>query len=357
MTEQTAQGAPRFALKLGSTQLDNTQLRHIASISFTESMDKLDALSIQFAVPTVNRDEVFEHIDIGNTFELELGYAGAGTTRMGYGDITEVSHSISPSAPWTITLTGLDGLQRLKGKAETKVWEENHADIVRSIAGTHSMGTTNVSDVESSPEQTFQDNLTDAVFLRRLATEHHYFVRVIETELHFSRLSLESVTTPIEVEWNKEVESLSLRGSVNGLINNVQVKGSDYTASNPVVEAELSADELTPTITDGEMGASIVEEHFGTRDHEIDNAHHNQTSDADTRARREMEKRADKFLSGSMTVLGKPEASSGAKIEIKGLEWPFTGPYLITQTTHTLTPGVGYRTKIDFKSNCWPPKT
>ena len=70
-----------------------------------------------------------------------------------------------------------------------------------------------------------------------------------------------------------------------------------------------------------------------------------------------MEKRADKFLTGSMTVLGKPEAQSGAKIEIEGLKWPLTGPFLITQTTHSLDPGVGYRTKIDFKANCWPPKS
>lgn len=355
MTDQIAKGAPTFALKLGDTQLDNTQLRHISSVSFTESMDKLDALTIQFAVPTVNQDEVFQHIDIGNTFELELGYAGAGTTRMGYGDITEVSHSISPSAPWTITLTGLDGLQRLKGKAVTKVWEEDHASIVRSIAGTHSLGTTNVSDVESSPEETFQDNVTDAVFLRRLATEHHYFVRVIDTELHFGRLSLESVTTPVEVEWNKEVENLSLRGSINGLVNTVQIKGANYTASNPAIEAEFPAGDLTPTIEGGEMGTTIVSRHFGEREHLVDNSNQNQSSDADTRARREMESRADKFLTGSMTVLGKPDAVSGAKIEIKGLKWPFTGPYLITQTTHTLTPGVGYRTKIAFKSNCWPP--
>lgn len=355
MTEQVQQGAPRFALKLGGTQLDNTQLRHISSISFSESMDKLDALSIQFAVPTVNQNEVFDHIGIGNTFEIELGYAGAGTTRMGYGDITEVSHTISPSAPWSITLTGLDALHRLKGNAQTKVWEDTHSDIVRAIAGEHSMGTTNVSDVESSPEQTFQDNLTDAVFLRRLATEHHYFVRVIDTELHFGRLSLESVTTPLEVEWNKEIENLSLRGSINGLVNTVQIKGSNYTASNPAIEAEYAASELTPTIERGQLGTDIVAEHFGDREHLVDNARRNQSSDADTRARREMESRADKFLTGSMSVLGKPDAVSGAKIEIKGLKWPFTGPYLITQTTHTLTPGVGYRTKIDFKSNCWPP--
>lgn len=357
MTDQVQKGAAHFGLTLSGTELDNTQLRYINSISFTESMDKLDALTVVFAVPTVDQDKVFDLIDLGGTFEVELGYSGAGATRLGYGDILEVSHSISPSAPWSITLTGLDGLHRLKGKAETKVWEDDHAAIVRSIAGENSLGTTDVSDVESSPAETFQDNQTDAVFLRRLATEHHYFVRVVKDELAFGRLAIESVTTPITVEWNKEVESLSLRASLNGMVSTVNVKGHDYNAANPEVDGVFQHGDIEATAPGGETGPAIWDAKFGTREHEIDNASRNQTSDAETRAKREMEKRADKFLTGSMTVLGKPEAQSGAKIEIEGLKWPLTGPFLITQTTHSLDPGVGYRTKIDFKANCWPPKS
>ncbi len=358
MTDQVQKGAARFGLTLGSTELDNTQLRHINSISFTESMDKLDALSVVFAVPTVDQDKVFDLIDLGNTFEVELGYPGAGTTRMGYGDIMEVSHSISPSSPWSITLTGLDGLHRLKGKAETKMWEEEHGSIIESIASTHSLGITNVSAVDGSDEETFQDNQTDAVFLRRLATEHHYYVRVVKDELHFGRLGVEEVTETIKVDWNKEVESLSLRGSLNGLISSAKATGRDYKASSTQeVIGSFDSTDIQATAEGGQLGVDIWNEKFGTREVEVDNSRRNQSSAANERARREVEDRADKFLSGSMTILGKPEAQSGEKIEIDGLKWPFTGPFLITQTTHTLDPGVGYRTKIDFRANCWPPKT
>ena len=46
----------------------------------------------------------------------------------------------------------------------------------------------------------------------------------------------------------------------------------------------------------------------------------------------------------------------GGKVEIKGLPWPFSGTFNIKQTKHTLEPGVGYRTTIDFFDASLPSK-
>lgn len=346
----TEVGAPHFTLKLGGEELTQDHLRNIISIEFVEAVDKLDALNVQFAVPTVDRDNVLRWAELGLEFELAIGYAGSGNLREGWGDITEISHAISPSAPQTITLTGLDALHRLKGKSQSKVWEVSHSDIVTSIAGEHDL-TAVVDGVEGSPTHTLQDNQTDAVFLRHLAKEHNYNVRVINQDLRFSRATQAYEPDTITVNWNRDVENIQLRASINDLVSTVKVKGRNY-AQNEDIAAEANA--VLENISGGELGIDIVSGVFGEREHLIDHARRNQTSSADERAARELEERAQKFLTGSITVLGKPEAMSGAKIEVDAITYPFMGPFLITQTTHTLEPGVGYRTKIDFCSNSWP---
>ena len=344
-------GAPKFACWLDGVELDETNLRHVVSVEFTEAQEKLDALTIQFAVPTVGREAVTGIAKLGAEFDVEIGYTGQGSTMTGSGDIVEISHNISPSAPWTISLTGLDGLNRLKGEAQSKVWEVTHADIVNQLASDAGL-TAVVDDVESSPTHTLQDNLDNAVFLRQLARDHNYFVRVFDGELIFSRLSLAFEDEAVTVNWNQDVESIQLRASINDLVTNVGVKGRNYTEDSEVPGTGVIGD--LESISGGQMGAQIVLDTFGERQHLIDNAARNQTSSADERAVREMQERAEKFLTGSITILGNPAARSGSLINVDGMHYPFQGPFLITQTTHTLEPGVGYRTKIDFQSNSFP---
>ncbi len=352
----TEQGAARFKVSIDGIELVDEELRHVTSIEFTEAMDKLDALSMRLAVPTVEKWWVTALCNLGATFDIELGYSSDTALQKGSGDITEISWNQSPSAPQAISLTGLDGLHRLKGKAQSKVWDVGHNTIAEEIAGEHGM-TPVVEGVDSSPTHTFQDNETDAVFLRNLAKDHHYFVRVQkneagEFELRFGRLSLAYQPDTVTVTWGKDVESLQIRASINDLVTTTKVKGRNYS-QNQDVEAECA--EVT-NISGGQTGVEIVQDVFGEQEHLIDHARRNQSSSATDRASSEMQERAQKFLKGNLTCIGRPEAVSGGMIEIEGLPWPYMGPFLITQTTHTLEPGVGYRTKIDFVSDSFPPE-
>ncbi len=347
----TEAGAPKFALTLDGYTLGDEELRHVVSIEFVEALEKLDALTIQFAVPTVDKWLVTELAEVGIPFQVELGYASS-TTRKGFGDITEVSHSVSPASPWTISLTGLDGLNRLKGKPRSKVWEVSHNQIVESIASEHGL-TPNVEGVSGSAEHTFQSNVDDAIFLKQLARDHNYFVRAEDDVLRFGRRSIPYEDT-VTLTWGRDLEDVKVRASINDLKTVVRVKGRNY-AQNQDVAAEAATGDLE-NISGGELGVDIADATFGEREHLIDHARRNQSSSATDKAAAQMQDISEKFISGSLTCLGRPEACSGGLVQIEGLPWPFMGPFLITQATHTLEPGVGYRTKLDFLSNSYPPE-
>lgn len=347
----TEVGAPKFALTLDGWTLGDEELRHVVSIEFVEALEKLDALTVQFAVPTVDKWLVTDIAQVGIPFEVELGYASS-ATRKGFGDITEVSYGVSPSAPQTISLTGLDGLNRLKGKPRSKVWEVAHNQIVESIAGEHGL-TPNVEGVDGSSEHTFQSNVDDAIFLKQLARDHNYFVRVEDDVLRFGRRSIAYEST-VTLTWGRDLEDVKIRASINDLKTVVKVKGRNYSQDQSV-QAEAAATNLE-NISGGELGVDIAAATFGEREHLLDHARRNQSSNATDKATAEMQDISEKFISGSLTTLGRPEACSGGLVQIEGLPWPFMGPFLVTQATHTLEPGVGYRTKLDFLSNSYPPE-
>ena len=307
----TEVGAPKFALTLDGRTLGDEELRHVVSIEFVEALEKLDALTLQFAVPTVDKWLVTDIAHVGIPFEVELGYASS-TTRKGFGDITEISHAVSPSAPQTISMTGLDGLNRLKGKPRSKVWEVSHNQIVESIASEHGL-TPNVEGVEGSSEHTFQSNVDDAIFLKQLARDHNYFVRVEDDVLRFGRRSIAYEST-VTLTWGRDLEDVKLRASINDLKTVVKVKGRNYS-QNQAVQAESAATDLE-NISGGELGIDIAEATFGEREHLLDHARRNQSSNATDKAKAEMQDISEKFISGSLTTLGRPEACSGGLVQI-----------------------------------------
>ena len=90
-------GAPTFELLLDKTTYSINLLKHLISLEFVESLDELDALTVQFAVPE-RSSEVMNLARHGVRFEARLGYGDA-KIRQIEGDIVEVSYSRTDQTP------------------------------------------------------------------------------------------------------------------------------------------------------------------------------------------------------------------------------------------------------------------
>ncbi len=344
-------GAPSFEITLGGKSLTGSTLKYLLSAEFKESINAIDSLTIKMVVPE-DPSEVVDLAKPGTAFIIKLGQGSS--QREVHGSIVEVSHARSTSAPWVITLQGLDKFHELKKKRARKVRKGSDDAAIKEIAGECGL-TPEVEAVDPTGDYSLQLNEDYGSYLLRIAQEHDYLVRIEEGKtLRFARRSTAYQASSVTLKWGEQIESISLRYSLNGVVTGVKVKGYDYTKSE-WVSGEAKASDLQ-CISGGDTGADLAEAEYGAMVQEIDNSKVNSTSKAKGLAKSTLQQAANSFLSGTVQCTGIPDAISGAKLTIEGAGWPLSGDFVIRETTHTLDPQSGYRTTISFYSDSLPPE-
>ena len=349
---------PFFELRLNGRSLQLTSLKYLLSVELKESQSDLDALTVQLAVPE-RAGEVLALAEPGSTFEVILGYGNV-PIRSVFGDIIEISHSRSTSAPWVMSLQGVDCLHRLKDKQCATPWTGTHSQIVANIAAEVGLPA-EVQDVPTTGGIAVQMEEDYATFLSRLAKVNNYFIRIEKASpldsqptLRFGRRSLFSANKPLTLTWGREIEKVDLKYSLEGMVSEVAVQGRNY-AKDEDFSGKVGTSALR-RISGGDTGPEMAARAFGATSFTVDNSPEAEQNDASSRATAELQERAEKFLTGSIDCIGLPEARSGAELIILGAAWPFSGKFLIEETTHSFDPGSGYHTSISFYSDSLPPR-
>lgn len=344
--------ASTIKLKIDGSPLSPDVAKYLSSIEYVESFDALDMLIVQFTVPEGNDAPKVMAIaeKIGKKFDLEL--ISGGKTRKGKGDILEISHSLGFCRPWTITLRGFESLHRVRKQPITKLWKVSHSKIAQSIAGNHGLSG-DAQGVSDAPPFTLQAGVDDAVFLKRLAKLHNYYVNVEDGKLKFGRRNT-PWAADVELTLGKEIDGFNLTATLYDIVTQVDVLGRDYTKPE-IIKGKSTASDLKK-ISGGDTGAALFKKAFGDRKILLHHAQLQNTSSANELAKAELLERGQKFIFGQVDCGPVPQATSGGKLKIKGAHWPLTGPYLIRQTRHILEAGSGYRTIIEFVSDSYPSK-
>lgn len=345
-------GAPSFEITLGGKSLTGSSLKYLLSAELKESLNAIDSLTVKLVVPE-DPSEVIDLASPGTEFVVKLGQGDS--QREVYGSIVEISHARSTGTPWVVTLQGLDKFHELKKKRARKVRKGSDDAVIKEIA-TECGLKAEVESVDPTGDYSLQLNEDYGSYLIRIATENDYLVRVEGGDtLRFARRTTAYQSDSVTLTWGEDIESISLRYSLNDVVTGVKVKGHDY-AKDEWVEGEAKATDLQ-CISGGDTGADLAKDEYGDLIHEIDNSKMNSTSKAKALAKAELQKKANSFLTGSVQCTGIPDAVSGAKLTIEGAGWPLSGDFVIKETTHTLEPGSGYRTTISFYSDSLPPET
>ena len=337
-----------FTISIKDQELSDELRAFVVSISVCESIDELDALAVEFRVPvgaaaTKLLKLAVPGVTMAITFETDAGKLECA------GDVMEVVHR-SSGGGWLITLYGLERLHRLrKMTAVPKVWKGSHAKIVKSIAQAGGM-TAKAEGVDDTAAFTLQFHSDDAAFLKHLAWQHNYFLRVEGSVLRFGRRSTTSGKT-VKLKVGAEVDRYEIRSSLYDVATEVQTYGHDYM-QNKAVKGKAAKAKLT-NISGGDTGAKLAAKAFGGRDVVLASLPITTTTAANAIAAAELQRRGDTFVRGQLRCEGRPDARSGKKLQVEAAPWPLTGPFVIRQSRHVYDID-GYTTDIEFYSDSLP---
>lgn len=344
------QGVSYFKIKLNGAEITPAEAKNILHVEIREALHQLDSFTARFVV-TDESIGICKKAMPGVPFEAEIGYESGEACKL-KGDLVEAQHRRGVGAPWTITLYGLDQFHRARDQQHTKVVEGTVEDAVKQMAsnGGYSPKT---EAVQATGSHVLHLNNPVAATLQAYARDLDYFVRVEEgTTLRFGRHSKAYQSKAVTVTWGEDVEDISLRASLEGIVTEVTAKGYDYVKAE-WVEGK-GADSKLGKISGSSTGVSLVKKNFGAVKYLLDNQPISKPSGLKERAEGELLRRAENFVSGKLVCVGTPDAKSGAKLKVEKAGWPLAADFLIKETAHTYEPGAGYKTTIHFYSDSLP---
>lgn len=340
-------GAYKLALSLDGKALAADVMAYVTAARFIDSMDELDALTVRFDVPYgPDADSILALAKPGLPYELTITTADGELTATG--DVMEASLRFRGSEGWSVTLQGLEGLHRLRGAQTPKVWTGAPNTFLSDIASRHGL-TATAEGVDGNQPLTLQADEDDATFVKRIARDLNYYVRVQEKKLLFGRRHV-AKGTKIKVDL-AATHSVDLDVSLYDIVSKVTVVADDPTKSE-LVTADADAAKLKK-ISGGDDGPKLAKAAFKDRNVVIHNANCTVASLATALATAHMQRAAENLVRGTVRCDATPTALSGQLVEIENAPWPATGPFLICETRHIVEDRV-YRTEIDFLSDTLP---
>jgi len=356
--------APAFKVQVNGRRLAADVSKNILDLSVTHELDTTDLFSLNLANPYPEmrwtHTEDAKLFNEGNGIKIELGYVDD-MQMMLDGEITRISPSFPESGTPTVRIEGHSRLHRLQGSRNTRTFQNvTDKQIVEKIAQDLQL-TPQVENTETQHPYVIQYNQTDLDFLKERAQYIHFEVRVEGKNLIFRRAKADQGKNYTLV-WGNPSKGFSPAQSVLPLrsftptlntlrqVNQVIVRGYDPKNKKEIIGKAGAGDEET-TMGGAQTGPQVANSAFGGSKEEVrvDSPIASQ-AEADQRARSLYNQRALELVTGSGATIGLPDLRAGRVIELDGLGPRFSGPYYVTQATHSIG-GAGYLTTFLAKRN------
>ncbi|WP_168209118.1 VgrG-related protein [Agromyces intestinalis] len=247
---------------------------------------------------------------------------------------------------------GLDRSHRLfRGRRVAAYVDKTAADIVREVAQRAGVKVARIEAPATVLAHVTQDNLSDWVFLRRIADATGCTFSVGEQGLVFAPPTpagdapegAESARDdPVVIEHG--MNTLALRATVTSAsqVPQVEVRGWDPVQKQAVVStapAKTTVVEL-PTVTPEKVAGTFNGPTYVAPDGD------GQTPTQDRLAKAVADRIAGGFAEIEATVRGSAKLRSGTAVALKGFGAPFDGRYTTTEAVHEFSPEVGYTTTL-----------
>lgn len=360
--------APEFEVRIEGLEMDPSTKNDIIDIKVNRDIDEMSG----FDLTLNNWDDTnlrFKHSDspsfrLGCRVSVRLGYADQLLT-VATGTISTLSPKFTDGSSPTVSVSGVDGLLRLKDRKptenETKVYlNKRDWEIAQEIARRNHL---KIEVTEEGPvhDRVVQKNQDDASFLLERAKRLDFDCYMLpdpvtgEDTLYFIKPTDGRDGRPIRVYRLAYAPGLSTgpTGQPAGLIPNlmeftptltvsqqvskVTVRGWDPRTKQPIAftatAENLPAGQNT---ADGQSGPQAAESAAQGRQEVMVDAPVTSDQEARELAISLLRERAYEFITATGKVAGLPELRPGDNLEIYGLGRRFSGTYFVKRVEHTL---------------------
>ncbi|HGK4756551.1 TPA: phage late control D family protein [Enterobacter cloacae] len=322
---------PVFTLWYGHKEITYDIAPYVTSISYSDSIkNESDVIAITLEDSTGRWINEW-YPGKGDTLTLHLGYQGEDLLNCGSYVIDKIDISAPPST------VNIDGIATSVSKAlrtkNSQGFEETTLFAIASrIAQKH--GLTLVGQIESlSIDRVTQYAETDVAFLKRLAGEYGYTVKVTTKELIFSHLPTLRCLAPVKTLNRIDISHYSFKDTINRIYKNATVQHQNSKQKELVIYTHDG--QQKPSARGAATSADTLKINSRAPD----------AGTAQVKANAALDSHNEYQQTGTLSMMGCPQLTAGNKIELNGFG-VLSGQWLIDKTIHRFSRS-GYTTEID----------
>jgi uncharacterized protein involved in type VI secretion and phage assembly len=350
-------------IQIDGKDASNEIMEDILQISVEQSLHRPGMFTIMFNndyFPGRKQEKIWRHKDtlqVGKT--VKLGFT-ASTNKSQYfskenqdyileGEITAIETLFSEQSQAPVIIRGYDISHRMhRGRFSRSFQNITDSDIVKKIAQEVGikLGTVDASGV--AHDYAFQSNQTNMEFLRDRAAKIGFELFVHNGELHFRKPKPNS--EELTLTWLTDLRSFRVRTSSAEQVDEVEVRGWDYSQKRAIVSNKKTAKVITET--NSGIGKETHSKFTGKRpnpkmivvDRPVFNA-----KEADAIAQALCDELGGQYVAADAKAEGNPKIQPGKVVQLKDME-QHNGKYYITETRHSFVARV-YTTEFSVRGS------
>ncbi len=372
---------PAFEVRLAGSSLPREALRDVISVSYSDSLDKLDACELvlnnwdeeardfKYVGRVAGRPPIDFRPGLG--LDLQLGYHDRGGLQpVLAGEIVSIAPDFPAGGQPTVQIRALNKLYKLHLKQVTRPFEDKTDSQIAAalLADMEQTLQSHVSADQPAPRLELVTSDANAaieevheyvaitgeypiVFLMQRARHNGYDIFIEETEDGVTRLHFHPPDRgrppAYELKWGESLIGFKPTLATKEQVAKVKVVGWDANAKE-AFEEEATWDDLDNrglldladlSAADSALAGSeivINDEPIFTR------------QEAKQKAKDHLTRVSNDLVTGSGSTLGLPELRAGRPVFIRKLGPPFAGRYLVTASSHAIGDG-GYTTQFEAR--------
>ncbi|EOA1531620.1 phage late control D family protein [Salmonella enterica subsp. enterica serovar Braenderup] len=330
---------PVFVLRYNLKDITHDITAYATSITFT---DKLSGESDELEVELEDSEQRWRdawYPGMGDTLALQLGFQGKPLTDCGGFSIDEIELSGPPDS---VSIRGRSApvTRAMRTKSNRGFENTTLAAIAGRIARKHKLK------LEGQIEPLTLERITqygesDLAFLKRLANDYGYMVKVTPQKLIFSHLGKLRDAPVIRTITPQEVSRWTLRDTLHEVYKGVKNKHQNSQTRTLVT---FNADNTTTTRTEKKSSSSGM-----STSSDIINTSDRVQNDEEARAKgkAKLDRKNEYKHAGTLSLEGDLSLRAGGSVTLSGFG-KSDGKWLIISARHSLARSSGLTTDIDI---------
>ncbi|MDJ6853221.1 contractile injection system protein, VgrG/Pvc8 family [Salmonella enterica] len=330
---------PVFVLRYNLKDITHDITAYATSITFT---DKLSGESDELEVELEDSEQRWRdawYPGMGDTLALQLGFQGMPLTDCGGFSIDEIELSGPPDS---VSIRGRSApvTRAMRTKSNRGFENTTLAAIAGRIARKHKLK------LEGQIEPLTLERITqygesDLAFLKRLANDYGYMVKVTPQKLIFSHLGKLRDAPVIRTITPQEVSRWTLRDTLHEVYKGVKNKHQNSQTRTLVT---FNADNTTTTRTEKKSSSSGM----STSSDIINTSDRAQNAEEDSaKGKAKLDSKNEYKHAGTLSLEGDLSLRAGGSVTLSGFG-KSDGKWLIISARHSLARSSGLTTDIDI---------